>query len=551
MTVVFTLHHREFRHLVVGKALSAGLGLGVLAILWRVISPAAYGDYLALLALMEILVLVSALGLSTLTQRHLPVWVAHASGPLQAIRSVTAVLGLRAVLAAIAAALVLPLSGSWMPDLLNRIGPIWWMGWVVAGALMRSLEEVQSALLMQAWVQALVMAAHGVRLWALWMWPPGRPLHEQAMWADTGASAPVDEARWVLGLEMAVATIVVLVGMGAVVARLLRQSPGHDPMALERVVPWPHAWRNSLGFWAIQCLGLTWSLHALRLIAQALAGPSVLAVHAAAQALSDALRQASPLVWMSGWLRATMLRLQAAQPDGRSAWHLVRGLERASGVLLWPVLAAWCVAPEAWLRWVAGANLLAEAHRLSQSYPELPPFTALLAAAALLVPLQNHHLALALWSQTQQRWGWGLFGAIAAMLWPVTLTLLWPLLGLWSLPLVMVGAEWTWVMVVSHSMREDGARTLPGTGFAVPATALLAAAVARGVWDTAGPYLGIDQMTVWPAAQGLWPALVAAGAVLVLLRNRPAWSASERHVVLACLPPLLVVAWRRFSSGAR
>lgn len=551
MTVVDGLHHREFRNLVVGKALSAGLGLGVLAILWRAISPAAYGDYLALLALMEILVLVSAVGLSTLTQRHLPVWVAHATGPMHALGCVTAVVGLRAVLAAVVAALAFGLSGPWMPDLLNRIGLTWWLGWVVSGALMRSLEEVQSALLMQAWVQALVMTAHVLRLWALWVWPPGPVLGEQGPAATAGASLQFDESRWLLGLEMAVASVTVLVGLAAVVARLIRHSPEKGPMALERIVPWHLAWRNSLGFWAIQCLGLTWSLHALRLIAQALAGPSVLAVHAAAQALSDAWRQASPLVWMSGWLRATMLRLHATQPEGHSAWHLVRGLERASTVFLWPVLAAWCVEPEAWLRWVAGVNLVAEAHRLSLSYPDLPPFTALLAAAALLVPLQNHHLALALWSQTQQRWRWGLFGAIAAMLWPATLTLLWPLLGLWSLPLVMVGAEWTWIMLVSQSLRESGSRALPGMAFMVPVTALAAAATARWTWVTVWAHIGPDQPTWWPAAQALWPALTAALAVMLLLRKRSAWSTSERHVVLACLPPMLAGVWHRLSSGAR
>lgn len=551
MTAAFSLHHREFRHLVVGKALSALLGLAVLAILWREISPAAYGDYLALLALMEILVLVSALGLSTLTQRHLPVWVAHAESPIHALRHVAAVLGLRAVLAAMAAALALPLADSWMPDLLSRIGASWWLGWVVTGTLVRSLEEVQSALLMQAWVQGLIIAAHGLRLSAFWLWPPGLVLGERGMWAATDASIQYDESRWLLALEMTVAAVVVLVGLGAIAAHLMRHPSGQDPMALEPASPWPRAWRACLGFWAIQCLGLTWSLHTLRLIAQALAGPSVLAVHSAAQALSDALRQASPLVWMSGWLRATMLRLQASQPDGRSAWHLVRGLERASLVLMWPILAAWCVEPESWLRWVAGPNLVAEAQTLSLSFPALPAYTSLLAAAALLVPLQNHHLALSLWSQTQQRWGWGLCGAAAAMIWPATLPLLWPLLGLWTLPLVMVVAEFTWVMVVMLGTLDARSRRFQAAGFMVPITALAAAAMARWMWHAVWPQGSPHDVFSWPVVQALWPALVAAAAVMLLLRRQPAWSTSERQVVLVCLPPMLVMIWRRLSSGAR
>jgi hypothetical protein len=51
-------HQRALTHLVVGKTLSAALGVAVLALLWRRVEPLAYGQYLTLLALLEVLAMV-------------------------------------------------------------------------------------------------------------------------------------------------------------------------------------------------------------------------------------------------------------------------------------------------------------------------------------------------------------------------------------------------------------------------------------------------------------------------------------------------------------
>ena len=56
---------RAFVRLLIGKALTVVLGLTVLLLIWRRVSPEAYGQYLSLVATAEIVSLVSALGLST------------------------------------------------------------------------------------------------------------------------------------------------------------------------------------------------------------------------------------------------------------------------------------------------------------------------------------------------------------------------------------------------------------------------------------------------------------------------------------------------------
>ena len=176
----------------------------------------------------------------------------------------------------------------------------------------RSLEEAQVALMMQGWVQGLSVTAHAVRLAALIGWPP------QAL--------GLQDLAWLLVLDLSVSALAVMLGGWALMRHAIRIKAAQDTAVLESPVSWWSAWRTGLGFWVIQCLGLGWSLSSLRLMMNALGGPVAVAVHAAAQSLIDLARQATPLVWMSGWLRATMLGLQMRRPDGLEALHLARGV---------------------------------------------------------------------------------------------------------------------------------------------------------------------------------------------------------------------------------
>ena len=535
--------HQELRHLAAGKALSALLGLVVLALLWRRVTPQAYGQYLSLVAALEILTLGSALGLSTIAQRHLPIWMVHARSSGRALWAVAQVLGLRALMALLALLTLAALAEMWapggalvethrldahIPAWPHELGLHWGLTWVLAGVLVRSLEEIQSVLLMQAWVQAQAVAAQTIRLLAL---------------SSTPAQA-AQGLQWLITLELGIALLMLFVGAAAVVHRTLQARPQDDPLRQEPPTPWPRAWAGALGFWLIQCLGLGWSLHALRLVLHALAGPTAVAVHAAAQALCDSLRQASPLVWMAGWLRAAMLRLHALGSTSNQALHLATAVERVSAVLMWPVLAAWCVEPAAWLRWAAGPELFAQAQRLSLSYPLVPAFTGLLLATALLVPLQNRHLVLTLWTQTRQQPGWGIVASFAALLCATALPWLLPMMGLWSVPLVMIGAELLWVATVGLRWLDDegpGRLLRMGRSALVPVAALGAAWLASVATDQSQSADG------WP--QLLCPLLAAGAAVCTVIWKWPAWSSGERAVLSRCLPPLWGARWLKWSGG--
>ena len=539
--------HQELGHLAAGKALSALMGVVVLALLWRRVTPQAYGQYLSLVAALEILALGSALGLSTIAQRHLPIWMAHAPSPRRALWAVVQVLGLRALLALAALAVLWGLAGqlveadrltaegaaqlpSYLPRWPAEMGMHWGVIWLLTGVLVRSLEEIQSMLLMQAWIQAQAVLGQAVRLWAL----ASLPVH-----AGQGV-------QWLITLELGIALFTLLMGLVVVVRHTLVARPQDEPLRQEPPTAWPRAWAGAMGFWLIQCLGLGWSLHALRLVLHALAGPTAVAVHAAAQALCDSLRQASPLVWMTGWLRAAMLRLHALGSSSNQDLHLAAAVERGSALLMWPLLAAWLVEPTAWLRWAAGPELFAQAQRLSLSYPAAPPATAVLAATALLVLLQNRHLVLSLWTQTRQRPGRGILASVAAVLCAGVMPWLVPVVGLWSVPLVMMGAEVLWVAIVGLQMRQGG-RTgqalLMGKSALVPAAALAAAGMVSVVLEAAGVADG------WlPLFGPLW---AAGAAVSIVTWKWPAWSAAERAAFSGCLPPLWAARWLQRSQGVR
>lgn len=513
---------RELVHLVLGKSLSTLMGLIVLLLMWRRVAPAAYGQYLSIVAAAEILSLVSAMGLSTVAQRHLPVWMAHAANGWQALNRILQVLCLRLVLAAFFLAGFMALASTWdgpWASFYSIVNQPLTLALIMATVLSRSLEEFQVVLFMQAWLQGLTLTAHLFRLVALFHLAPGD-------WVDFS---------WLLQLELAIASLALAVGLWATGMRAIRVRHLDDSLESERPMTWWAAWRNSLGFWMTQCLGLAWSIHTLRLLLQSVAGPTAVAVQGVAQAMVDSLRQATPLVWATGWLRAAMLRLHAAQPDSERALELASAVHRLSWFMLWPVVAAWCVEPAGWLRWMGGSEMFAKAQDLAQ-LPGVPAITGLLAVTALLAPLQNRHLLISLWAYVQQRPEWGVLASVAAVVPVATFGWMWSLVGLWSVPIVMLSAELLWVGIAGWAWRFDR-RPLehPWRSIQVPFVALVSAGLVSLLLNgTTNPdsYLRL-----------VFPLLASAGAVGALAWFKTLWTNEERAVLKNCIPEA-AWAWR-------
>jgi hypothetical protein len=169
------------------------------------------------------------------------------------------------------------------------------------------------------------------------------------------------------------------------------------------------------------------------------------------------------------------------------------------------------------------------------------PFTALLAAGSVLVPLQNHHLVLSLWTHTQQTWRWGVCAAAFALLSVAALPLLWPSLGVWSAVAVMAMAEFAWVGVVRWGVGRladppKGRNPLMSRALGVPLAAMVSAVLADGLMQGAAAWgAGFIDSSPTPTRLVLcWAA--AAFGVWFALRLRPVWSSAEQSVLLACLP---------------
>lgn len=517
---------RELGRLVFGKALSVLLGLLVLTLLWRRVTPSAYGQYLSLLAWAEILSLISALGLSTVAQRHLPIWMAHAQTPWHAWSRVAQILLLRILLAGFFIVLTLMLASAFrLPwrDFAAPFGMTPALALVMATVVMRSLEEIQSVLLMQTWIQAMAVVAHLVRLLAL-------------STLEGGAAA---DLNWLMRLELSIAGATLLVGLVTTASRSRRRTEPQEPLLNEPPSGWIVAWRRSLQFWLIQCLGLAWSLHALRLMLHAVGGPSAVALHSVAFSMVESLRQATPLVWMTGWLRAAMLRLHTERPNSRASLALASAVHRLSLLILWPVVCAWCTEPAAWLRWVGGSEMFSLAQDLSRQHPAVPAFTGLLAATAGLAPLQNRHLLISLGAVVQQQPGWGVPASLAAALSVLSFWSLYPTWGLWSVPIVMLLAEILWV--ATASLGRNGAWFEPWGGWRslrVPLTAITAAGLAS---------LALDQFSGAQEVLRLSLPLVSALVAVALLTGmKSMWSTEERQALLRCLPIGLIALRSRW-----
>lgn len=445
---------RALGHLVAGKALGAGLGLLVTALMWRRLEPPVYGAYLALLSALELSYLLSAAGLSTVAQRHLPGWVRHAASPWLAMRPMAQLMGLRLLMTGLLLLGPLALLHSLTPE---RAPWLWaWLSavvadpqrdgvswppllflWFMLGTLNRFMEEVQGALLMQWGVQLQVVLAHSARVLALLQ-----------------ADAP--DLLWVLRLELLVAAGSCCAAVLALARCSTRRAEPFAPSG-----PLMPAWRVGLRFWWIQLLGLAWSLHTLRVALAPMLGPSALAVHGAAQALADAARNASPLMWMSTWLRAVMLRLYLDSSSTTRARDLALAVLKIGSLATTALWASWLVDAPGWLRWAIGAALHDQAVSLAWRFPAAPAPVLLLAALGLLIKLQDRHLTLSLWSQTVQQPAPGIRAGMVAALSAAAVCLLWPWLGIWVLPGAMLVAEAVWVVLAGAGL---GWRSAPRLG---------------------------------------------------------------------------------------
>lgn len=451
--------HRSLKHLLIGRATGALLGLAVTALLWRSAPASNLGQVLTGLAVLEIIALISGVGFSGVVQRQVWPWVmagssGHAgmgpsstpTGPLligQGLkRGLAAMLGLRCALAGLLAAAFWFLAGwafaAWGEAAGAMAGwraapgsSLLLLTWVVVGTLQRALEELLSALMMQDTLQGTVVGMQAMRIvalgWTLALWP---------------GDATVWTVERLIALDLCASALAVVFGLAA-----LQRRTRVGAVASPTREDWHRGWRIGLGFWGVQMMGLGLGVPAMRLLIAQLGGPSLVAVHGAAQALADSLRNAQPLVLVGGWLRPQMVRLQVQDPSGQAVRHLALGMAKLNTLALLPLLCVLAVSAPQVLEWVAGPAIVQEAHRVSLSWPQAPSVAWLLAGLAALAMLQGLHLLVSMRCAALERPRPALLATVLSLLALPLAVVLWPGLGLWAPVLAVAAAEVLWMTV--------------------------------------------------------------------------------------------------------
>lgn len=278
-------------HFLVGKFLSALLGVGFLVLMVRHLATSHYGAYVALIALLDVFYLTTGLGLSTIAQRYVAEFRMRASpGRLRAFlgglfaRRVLHSLVFAGVLYALhellLPALGLPLQARLLP---------WMLLLLVAAASLSFLDEVLAALLMQGVSQSMAMTRNTLKLGAVAL----------VLWR--GGTLDID---LLLGVELSAVALALALG-SAMLYRQLRRSPAAADAD-------PHyqvagMWGVAGRFYLIQLIGQAYGQNVAKLLITRMLGLVQTAVYGFAQSIADMLANYLPAHLLAGWLRPLMV----------------------------------------------------------------------------------------------------------------------------------------------------------------------------------------------------------------------------------------------------
>lgn len=475
---------RTLVHFGLGKAASAMAGVAVLILMLRQVVPATYGAFVALVAVLEIFYLVSGFGLSYFVQRYVPELRMRGSAR-QFNRTLLRLLLARAGLAML---LALPL---WLA------APVWtsWLGiplspavaglfalCLVFGSVMRYVDELMQALLLQGHAQSQALLVNLIRLAAL-------------AWA--GLQRETVSLQWLLWLELSVGVTATLSGCSMLWAYVWRRGNGSEaPTAVDHAMP--GAWRHSLRFFIAHLMSQTYGMNAVKLMVTAVVGVQGTALLGYAHSVTNLLRTYSPAFLLGGWVRpllvARYVNHRSVEPL-KPLTRLVIGLSLLGLIPFVLVFNAFGPQLTAWLgkgRYSDGAVLLAP--------------------LVLVVCLQAVHTVLGMVCATVERPTFVLMATVVCQLSVPAALALTLGYGVAGTVVALFLAELLWVGTVltllSRRVGEGGFVDLSGAARALLAALLLA------------PVPGFSQGLI--SGNGAWQWL-AASAVTVVVYWGLAW----------------------------
>lgn len=283
---------RSLIYFVFGKGGAAITGLVFLLVILRVAPVETYGAYVALIAATEIFYSVSGFGLSYFAQRYVPELRIRASAT-QFNRQLWRLLTTRSVYA-IAFALPVWLAtsywGSFLGVPLSAGTAAVFVAGLILGSVMRYIDEILQALLLQGWAQLQSVVRNLVRLTAL---------------AFAALFLAGVDLHFLLLMEVCVGALAVITGLMTLAHYMLRTGElSAEPRAHH---PLNGAWKQALRLYFAQILAQGYGPNAMKLLVTSVVGVHGTAVLGFGQSLADLLRNYSPAFLLGGWVRPLMV----------------------------------------------------------------------------------------------------------------------------------------------------------------------------------------------------------------------------------------------------
>lgn len=346
-----------------GKLASALLGMALLVLMVRRLEAAAYGAYVAALALAELFYLVTGLGLSTVAQRYVAEFRLRA--PADEFTRFLRQQFLRRMAHSLVGCLLVVLAWPWVMAWTSLALPLSQaplLALLLAGwAASSFLDEVLGATLLQGLAQLLALLRNLARLTAvLVLSMQGDLTLITLLWAEAGIVSVSSLAGSLRVLHWA------------------RVSPSADgatagfrPSDMDAVCR---------RFYTVQLLGQAYGVNVIKLLLTRLQGVAQTAAFGVAQSIADMLRNYMPAQLLAGWIRPLMVARYVAHRDIDQLCLVANLAFKANLFGLLPLLVLFATLGD---ELVSGLS--------AGRYPQLGP---LLAVLALGLILQSAHLLM-------------------------------------------------------------------------------------------------------------------------------------------------------------
>lgn len=491
-----------------GKVVSGLIGIAWLLTLVRWLDVSHYGGYVVLMALLEIVLLVSNAGAYPLAQRYITeARLPHNLTLLPQLvwRSFAYRIATLMLAAGGAAMLAQPIAELVGQPLLAQQLPIYAIVIVFEGSA-RYLELAFESLLEQGRAQLCALLRNGARLAAVFLF-----------WSASGTLELAD----VVLVEAVTSGLGLLLAAG-VMAQALRayrrlareQSRPADSFSLRRLIPFV------LPLFAAQCLTQLYSPDAIKLVVSRLLSVADAAVFGFAHSLSYVLQRYLPATLLIGLIRPMLVARRARTGSDQELVVAGNLILKINLFLLLPFAALFAVAGREFSALVSGGK-----------YADAGPLLFLM---TLLLALNGTHVVLSVLATALEDRRAVLLGTLFSVSGIVLGIALSPALGVLAMVLGLWLSELLWCSFTLWLLRQRGF-AFPIDGFAW-AKLFAAASVAAGA--------GAGLVHLFELGGGA--RVVAGGLVIAFIYLAACWvlkpfSTVERKMLVRLLP----VRWQR------